>query len=194
MKHAWLQVWLPLFVLTLAWMIHYERVQVRERVTELQSERHYPFLINGLMIDLGAHTKKIAEWSSLQYGKPRVTKHVVLVFSDLCGFSRRNMPNWDSLLSHVAWDGTQDLIFISMDSTTTIEPLLSKARALAVSYSVFLVTSRTLFKAETGVVGTPTTFVLDSDRRVRLVQGSYLNDGYLSAFIEYLNGHVPSTT
>lgn len=98
----------------------------------------------------------------------KFTRYLVIVSSDECAYSQREVTNWTRLLREAPFSAKDVVISISTVGTkipSQLESILSMRR---VAFRRQRVTNIGAFGQQTGVSWTPQTLVLDKEMRVRL--------------------------
>jgi hypothetical protein len=143
------------------------------------SAKSQKVLLNGSLVPLdeflGAHAS----------GSASASRRLVLVGSDECGASLKQVPEWQRALAALPMGSEDEVILVSFTGTTLFEPLTKLLGERRIPFRVLKLeySDRFRFISRTGLTSTPLTLLVDNEYRLRLLipilQGDYtrvLND------------------
>jgi hypothetical protein len=133
------------------WSSRAEKRAIDGRVRQLASAR--PFLLPGLTFPLRRYAPQLVD------SMPQLPV-LLLVSSDTCRFTAQELPRWKSLAERLG-DVKVRIVTLSLSGDRLHSDVRAALAPLGIVPDTATVREPAQFRAESGVVSTPATFVLD---------------------------------
>jgi hypothetical protein len=184
-----------LTLVALSGYTHFQNVKLRQRVADLVKAREYPQLLTGLKLDILATSTVLERWPhDSRENFPAGRRKLLLVTSDKCAFCKENSHNWLKLVASIERHTSSEVWLLTMDTTNLTIPLVSELKKRDIPFRLLSVDDPLLFTMKTGILGTPTTLLLEGDATVGLICSGQLGAREIQIFRDYLNRGVAPRT
>jgi hypothetical protein len=155
-----------------SWYLSGQNYRLRKQNAALLAAREYPLIFAGMRLG------SLPNVSILRGSAPAPTRRkLILAFDNTCGICERNIPQWQSLLAG-AGASLRDIEvwLLTFNGTDLTEPIERKLREEGISYKVLRANDAIALGLMTGIVGVPSTILLDDRDAVDVVATGELSD------------------
>lgn len=133
----------------------------------LLSQRSYPYLLSGLIMDSVLSYADVIE-SSGDDSLP-VQQRLLIVIDDTCQACSRMLPRLLAVLATVPWRPTQEVVVLSFSGTRDGERIRQVLAKTSAGFRLLNVREPQVITTATGIVSTPLMAILDSNYAIRLL-------------------------
>jgi len=145
------------------WCTYWNHLALRTQLVASHGESDRPPLVSGLVVNLQSYVHPV-----LQRPARSGLYSLVIVFSDRCLHSRREMHAWRRFLESTSPQPTVNVVLVSRSGDEISNQLASAARLHGWTYQQVRVRDSALFAERTGIAWSPELLVLDPKSRVRI--------------------------
>jgi hypothetical protein len=145
------------------WTAYFVHAQLSACIARARAGAQIPFVLNGLELKLDRFVRPAL------FPNANSRWYLLLFVSDRCPHSHDELATWKRLLRETPFTRDDMVIIISSHGGAIGKSLEDVAIERHVPHVVAVITDVLAFGIETGLVGTPTTAILDRRFRLRLV-------------------------
>ena len=181
-------LWVGAICVAAYWGSHVAAVRASDRYAELRTQFGPSYLVNGYVPDLDSSTTRLGQnVPPARQGMCRI----VFMLSDTCQGCKVELPMWKRLITGTVGRPVR-YEFIGVQGRALVDELVVSTELSSDRYGVRRVTDPASFVAQTGLVASPMTVLLDRQGVARAVSRNLDNATYVE-FMRAVEECVSST-
>jgi len=152
--------------------------KMRRLTRQLLAARVYPYPLASL--NFATPETKVVREESATSGAPE--KYLILLSMDGCRACQRNMEHWANTTRSLRSEDHVEVWLMSFGPSVKTRTIVSDLTNRHIAFKVMEITDPLMFTLKTGLMATPTTLVLDKEKRLLLELSGQMDQPVESQF------------